>query len=205
MSSHISDDPSQFGPQAAARPPAARQPEPDAPAPVDPDLLPDYAEFQAWKKRQAEIAADAETANGEALDVARLKLRIRDGETVHEFSTVDVTDRDVLAHLQMLVTFAENESDRAAAVFEAVLGPTEYVRLQRTIRPMMRRIRLAHEADPENNPSVTETWAGMIETIAGPIQELASDPKRLDSLRGRSRTGHSSSTDSLPSGLPSTG
>lgn len=208
MSSHISDEPElggQHRPTGSPTGPPRNGPA-EPPPPVDPQLLDDYEQFQAWKRLRDEAAA----ANGEladtgdsALDPASFKLRIRDGETVHEFQTVDVTDENVLAHLQVLVTFAESDTDRAAAVFEAVLGPVEYVRLQKMIKPMLRRIDAAHAADPDGNPSVLETWQNMIATVAKPIQELASDPKRLDSLRGRSSTGRSSKTGSQRAALPS--
>jgi hypothetical protein len=212
MSSHISDEPELGGQHAPAHRSAGAPTGPprngatDPPPPVDPKLLDDYEQFQAWKAMRAEAAAanDGLSDDGDsALDPFSFKLRIRDGETVHEFTTVDVTDENVLAHLQVLVTFAESDTDRAAAVFEAVLGSIEYVRLQKMIKPMLRRIEAAHAADPDNCPSVLETWQNMISTVAKPIQELASDPKRLDSLRGRSSTGRSSKTGSPPAALPS--
>lgn len=201
MSSHVSDDPSEPG----GRPPSDWQPtpaaQPSAPPPVDPSTLPDYAEYQAWKQAQAE----RQRAAGEppAVDFERLVLRIPDGETVHEFRTVDVTDENVIAHLQLLVTFADNDMDRAGALFEALLGPAEYDRLRKAIRPMIRRIGLAYFEDPENNPSIQDVWVNMARTISEPIKHLQSDPKDYDSPDGRSHTGRSSITGSEPkSALP---
>ena len=187
-------------PHAGGHPqPAANGQPPDQPPPVDPSTLSDYDEFLAWKRANEE--REQARADGAALDVDQLKLEIPDGDTVHEFLIVDLT-KDVLAHLQVLATFADTDMDRAAAIFEALLGPTEYERLRRTVRPMFRRIAQAHIDDPEANPSVADVWTNMAQAVATPIQELARDPKRIDSLRGPSATGQGSRSTSPESALP---
>lgn len=196
MSSHISDEPDL---PSAGRPANTPTAPPEPPPAVDPSTLPDYAEFQAWKARQTEASKPSEAS----IDVEELVLEIPDGDTVHRFTTVDITDDNVVAHLQVLVTFADNDMDRAGALFEALLGPIEYDRLRRTIRPMMRRIGAAYFDDPENNPSIQDVWIGMARTIAEPIKKLQSDPKYAGSQPGRSATGPTSSIASEPtSALP---
>lgn len=208
---HISDNapsglPDQRPPSAPA-PHSGGQPNPggqtDQPDPVDPAALEDYAEFQAWKRAKAEREEITLVATGgpAALDIDTLKLEIPDGDTIHTFEIANL-DKDVLAHLQVLATFADTDMDRAAAIFEALLGPVEYERLRKTVRPMFRRIALAHSQDPEANPSIADVWTGMAEAVAKPIQELASDPKRIDSLRGASATGDESRSTSPASALP---
>lgn len=171
----------------------------EGPPPVDPDLLEDYAEFKQWKRLQEERQQEQTAA---AVDFENLVLEIQDGQDVHSFRMVDVTDRDVHAHLEALSTFAENNIERASALFQTLLEPGEYDRLKRLVGPMFRRVAAAHRQDP-TQPSVEDVWVGMARTITKPIEELQADPKRLDSLRGHSSTGHSSSTGSEPtSALP---
>lgn len=207
MSNHqpISDEnPSNLPEPVAPNKPAAQganQPKDGETPPVDPASLADYAEFQAWKQSQAEREAGDATSAAAALDVQSLVLEIPDGDTVHTFRIVDLS-KDVLAHLQVLATFADTDMDRAAAIFEALLGPVEYERLRKTVRPMFRRIALAHEQDPENKPSVGDVWTNMATAISQPIKELSEDPKRIDSLRGASATGDESRSTSTDSALP---
>lgn len=207
MSNHqpISDEnPSNLPEPTAPNSPPAEQPEDGQPPPVDPASLADYAEFEAWKKAKDERKAGEATSAAAALDFEQLKLEIPDGDTVHEFLIIDL-NRDVLAHLQVLATFADTDMDRAAAIFEALLGPVEYERLRKTVRPMFRRIALAHQEDPENAPSVGDIWTNMARAISEPIQELSKDPKRIDSLRGPSATGDESRSTSTASALPQIG
>lgn len=199
---NVSDEsPSSLPAPAPPRSPtaaAAGQPS-DQPPPVDPESLADYAEFRAWKESQAE--REEPEPGTAALDVAALKLEIPDGDQVHTFRIVDLS-RDVLAHLQVLATFADTDMDRAAAIFEALLGPVEYDRLRKTVRPMFRKIAAAHLTDPDGNPSVADVWTNMATAISQPIKELTDDPKRIDSLRGPSPTGEESRSTAIDSGLP---
>lgn len=203
MSSHISDDPpAEPGHTPSTRRRPASEGRNDPPPDIDPQLLPDYQEFLAFKARQRENGAVEPAGVEPSVDIDRLVLEIPDGDKMHRFQMVDVTNRDVLAHLQVLITFAENDMDRAAAIFEALLGPHEYDRLRKIVRPMFRRIAAAHMDDPDNNPSVETVWVEMASTISKPIAEMANDPKGQDSQRGPSHTGHSSNTGSPRSALP---
>lgn len=215
MSTHISDEP--VGEPERHDTPTTTQhsgsgSSSDPLPPVDPTLLDDYENQQAFRefleerqRKQQREAAAADNAPA-TLDVNRLVLEIPDGDDVHTFETVDVTDENVLAHLQILITFSDTDMDRAGALFEALLGPHEYDRLRKTIRPMIRRIGAAWFDDPENNPSIQDVWINMARTISEPIRRMQADPKDSGSQHGRSHTGHSSSIGSeTKSALPPSG
>jgi hypothetical protein len=162
--------------------------------PVSPDELKDYREFRAFQDaREAELAAETP-----ALPTS-LVLEVDGKDQTYRLCDLD---RDVVVHLQALVTFAETDTERAISLFDALLEPDEFDRLKKDLRPALRAVKKAHMADPEA-PTVEDVWRGMAEAVAGPIRELMSDPKRLASLGGRSPTGVSSTTDSPRSALPS--
>lgn len=196
------------------------KPDDNKPAPVDPDLLEDYATQQAFKEFLAEReakaagqvvpAGSAEVANADATDgpIKHLEVPIPDGkggtDRTEVYTLVDI-DRDVIAHLSMLTTLADTDMDKAQALFEAMLLPEDYVRLRRHVKLAARAIR-QHAVDTGEKPiTIEELWRMIADAVAEPLQELQSDPKRLALLRGPSRTGPTSKTASTPVGLPSTG
>lgn len=173
------------------------RPDSEGPPPVDVSTLPDYEEFQAFKLHQAELA---KRSSGEAVLPDSIVLVF--GGAEHTYRLVDI-DNDVLSHLTVLTTFAENSADKAVALFEALLTPDDFDRLRNDIRPAMRDVRRKHMKDPENAPSISDVWIEMAEAVATPIKEFVADPKRVGSLAGPSPTGTLSNTGSPPSALPS--
>lgn len=164
---------------------------------VDPDELADYAEFEAWKQSRRAAAA--------AVDPPReapksLTLTLPDGtENVYELLPVD---EDTVAMLSALVTMADTDAEKASAVFDSVLHPDSYDKLKRDLGPVLRNIRRERLRNPDA-PSVMDTWVALAQAIVAPLQELMDDPKKRDSLAGRSPTGPSSNGSSVRSALPS--
>lgn len=167
------------GPRPGHRP-GSPPVQPGQPAPVDPAALTDYNGNQSFHAAVAEGApVPAEELDGPPRLSVVLPINGKD-----EIFTLQEITRDSIALLQALSTLADNDAERAGAVFESMLGPAEYKRLQRLIRPALRDVAARHAADPENNPSIADVWVSMAEAITKPLTELADDPKRRDSLLG---------------------
>lgn len=164
---------------------------------IDPLSVEDLAEFKAWKEAQAEYSkADLPSIPN--------KLELVDPskpDKVHEFRLAPL-DEDVLATLQALATFAETDTERAAAMFQAVLLPGEYERLKAMMPRFIRDVRKRRIADGEA-PSVADVWVAMANELVGPLMEAMQDPKRFASQLGLSENGAESASTSDASGLPS--
>lgn len=182
---------------------AAAAPKDEGPPPVDVNLLADYAEFESWKRARAADADESAEALA-APTVLELSLPpVRPGgDMIVKSYRLAPLDRDVIVHLQVLVTFSDTDQDKAIALFDALLEPDEFDRLQKDLRPALRQIRRARAADP-TAPSIEDTWVAMAQAVAEPLQVLVSDPKAAALLIGRSPTGPASSSNSAPSALPS--
>lgn len=195
----ISDNETVLHRQAAA---AGKE---EGPPPVDVNLLADYAEFEAWKRARAADADESPAGLAAAPTVLELALppaRPGAAPTVKTYRLAPL-DRDVIVHLQVLVTFSDTDQDKAIALFDALLEPDEFDRLQKDLRPALRQIRRARAADP-SAPSIEDTWVAMAQAVAEPLQALVADPKAAASLIGPSPTGPGSTSNSVPSALPST-
>lgn len=170
----------------------------DQPPPVDPEALADYAEFEAFRKAKAEADA-TEPEMPEAVEL------VVDGQ-VRRYEMTRL-DKDVLAHLQVLTTFADNDAEKAVAVFEALLLPDAFDALKTDLRPALQQIRrdqaAAKAKGEEPGPGISDVWVAMARTVTEPLQELIKDPKRAASLAGQSPTGRGSKPGSPVSALPS--
>lgn len=175
----------------------------EGPPPVDVNLLADYAEFEAWKRAREADAAEspAALAAPTVLELSLPPARPGADPVVKKYRLAPL-DRDVIVHLQVLVTFSDTDQDKAIALFDALLEPDEFDRLQKDLRPALRQIRRARAADP-NAPSIEDTWVAMAQAVAEPLQALVADPKAAASLIGPSPTGGGSKPSSVPSALPS--